>query len=62
MDEILIYQNVDWPPFFKAEFTNAINKYNNSLTSGPDHILWSHVKLLIKGDKYITNLVNIVNS
>ena len=39
-----------------------ISKYNNLLTLDSNHISWSHVKVLIKDNKYTTNLVNIANS
>lgn len=57
-----MYQNMNWPPFSKAEFTDVTSKYNNSSTPDSDYLSWSYVKVLIKDNKYITNLVNIANS
>ena len=48
--------------FSKAEFTDAISKYNNLSTPGPNHISWSYLKIIIKNNKYIMNFVNIANS
>ena len=39
----------------------AINKYNNLSAPRPDRILWKHLKLVIKDDKYLENIVNIAN-
>ena len=39
----------------------AINKYNNSSTPRLDRILWKHLKLVVKDDKYLENIVNIAN-
>ena len=44
------------------EFIEIISKYSNLSISGPDHILWSYLKTLIKDNKYIMNFVNIANS
>ena len=62
MEEVLLYPNVEWPSFSKVKFIDIISKYSNSSISGPDHILWSHLKTLIKDDKCIMNFVNIANS
>ena len=62
LKEVLLYPNMEWPPFSKAEFINAISKCSNLSTLGPHHILWSHLKALIKDNKYITNFVKIANS
>jgi len=39
----------------------AINKYNNLSASRLDRILWKHLKLIIKDDKCLENIVNITN-
>ena len=46
---------MDWPSFSKTKFTNIISKYNNLSIPGSNHISWSHMKVLIKDKKYITN-------
>jgi len=40
----------------------AINKCNNFSASRPDRILWKHLKLIIKNDKCLENIVNIINT
>jgi len=62
LEEVLLYPNMEWSPFPKVKFINVISKCNNLSISGPDHILWSHLKILIKDNKYIMNFVNIANS
>ena len=62
LEEVLLYPNMEWLPFSKAEFIDAISKCSNLSTLGPHHISWSHLKVLIKDNKYITNFVKITNS
>ena len=62
LEEVLLYLNMKQFSFSKAEFTDAISKYNNSSTPGPNHISWSYLKIIIKNNKYIMNFVNIANS
>jgi len=38
LDKVPSYQNTEWPLFSKVEFINAISKYNDLSTLGPDHI------------------------
>jgi len=40
LNEISNKEVTRWPLFSKAEIINAINKYNNSLTPGPDKLFW----------------------
>ena len=53
---------LSWLSFPKAELINAINKCNNSLTPGPDKLLWSHLKAIIKNEECINKLINIANT
>ncbi len=39
LDEVSNKDVLSWPPFSKAKLINAIYKYNNSLTPGPDKLL-----------------------
>jgi len=50
-----------WNPFSREEFMMAINKCNNLSAPGLDKISWKHLKLIIKEDKYLENIVNIAN-
>ena len=38
LEEVLLYLNMKQFSFSKAEFTDAISKYNNSSTPGPNYI------------------------
>ena len=40
----------------------AINKFNNSSISRPDQISWKHLKLVIRNNKYLDNIINIANA
>ena len=62
MEKVLLHQYIEWPFFSKVEFIDAISKYNNLSTLGPNHISWSYLKTIIKNDKYIINFVKIANS
>jgi len=39
----------------------AINKCNNSSTPRPDWISWKHLKIVIRNDKCLDNIINITN-
>lgn len=47
--------------FSKEEFRITINKCNNLSIPRPDHIFWKHLKAVVKDDKCLSNIVNIVN-
>ena len=40
----------------------AIDKYNNLSTSRLYRISWKHLKLVIRDDKYLDNIINIANA
>jgi len=40
----------------------VISKCDNSSTSGPDKILWKHLKLIFKDNKCLENIINIANT
>ena len=62
LDEILDKDITSWPPFLKAKLIDTINKYNNSLTSGPDKLSWRHLKTIVKNKECIKKLINITNT
>ena len=39
----------------------AISKCNNSSASRPNRILWKYLKLIIKNNQYLENIINIAN-
>ena len=51
-----------WASFSKEELINAIDKCNNSSTSGPDKLLWRHIKRIVKNNKCTIKLIDIVNT
>ena len=51
-----------WASFSKAELINAIDKYNNSFTSGLDKLFWRHLKKIVKNKECINKLINIANT
>ena len=53
---------MEWPPFFKAEFIDPINKCNSLSILGPDYFSWNYLKEIVSDAKYIINIINIANS
>ena len=51
-----------WEPFSKHEFRKAISKCNNSLAPGPDKLTWCHLKIVLKQEDCLTNIINITNT
>ena len=62
LDEVPNKDVPSWPPFSKAKLVNAIYKYNNSLTPGPDKLLWNYFKAIMKNNGCINKLINIANT
>jgi len=52
---------IDWPPFTRQEFIDAIDKCLNSLSPGPDHVIWRHLKPLITDKTCLNKIVNLAN-
>ena len=50
-----------WPKFLEEEFMWAIGNYCDSLSPGPDKLLWSHLKHIIKVKVYLRNIICIAN-
>ena len=51
-----------WLSFVEAEFINAINKYNNLLTLGPNKLSWWHLKIIIKDITCLKRIINIADA
>jgi len=62
LEKLLSKQYLLWNLFSRKEFMMAINKYNNSFTPGLDRISWKHLKLVIRDDKCLENIVNLANA
>ena len=50
-----------WEPFSKYKFRKAISKYNNSLAPGPNKLTWHYLKIILKQEGCLTNIINIAN-
>ena len=51
-----------WDPFSKQELVNTIEKCNNLSAPGPNKLIWSHIKFIIRSEEYIFKLVDIANT
>jgi len=49
-------------PFSKEEFKSAIANCNNFSTPGPDKLSWSHLKVILKNNKCLSNIISIANT
>ena len=50
-----------WVPFSKEEFCQALTKCNNSLAPGSNKLTWQHLKIILKQDICLTQIINITN-
>ena len=62
INEIEHKPSQDWYPFSKEEFKSAISKCNDASVPGPDKLTWRYLKLIVKNDSCLTNIVNIADS
>ena len=62
LEEIVDKSPSFWVPFSKEKFRSVIANCNNSSTPGPDKLSWSHLKTVLKHNKCLTNIINIVNT
>jgi len=62
LNEIDCKPTLQWFPFSREEFKQAINKCNNSSAPGPDKLSWHHLKFIVNQDKYLANIINIANA
>ena len=62
LDKIIDKSLSSWVLFSREEFKNVISNCNNLSTSGPDKLLWSHLKSILKHNECLINIVNIVNT
>ena len=51
-----------WNSFSKTKFKSAISKCNDSSAPGPDKLTWCHLKLIIKNDNCLFNIINIADT
>ena len=53
---------IDWVPFSKEEFRQALTKYNNSSAPGSDKLMWRYLKIILKQDVCLSHIINIANT
>ena len=61
LNEITNKPTMPWPVFSKEKFRTAISSCNNSSAPGPDKLLWSHLKTILKDDEYLNTIIHIAN-
>ena len=62
LDKITDKPTMLWLVFSREEFRFAISSCNNSLASGPDKLLWSHLKIILKDDECLNIIIHITNT
>ena len=62
LDEIDDKPTSSWALFSKEEFKIIIANCNNSSTPGLDKLLWSHLKIVLKDDECLNNIISIANA
>jgi len=62
LDEIIDKLTSPWPPFSKEEFKIAIANCNNASIPGPDKLLWSHLKIILKDDECLNSIICVANA
>ena len=62
LNEIVDKSSSAWALFSKKEFRNAITNYNNFFIPGPDKLLWSHLKIILKDGNCLSNIISIANT
>ena len=61
LEEIPCKEITKWNLFLKEEFVSAIEKCNNSSTSGLNKLSWRHLKKIIRDTAYLNKLIDIAN-
>jgi len=62
LDEISKKPTFSWPSFSKEEFRITIANCNNASAPGPDKLLWSHLKIILKDNKCLGIIIYIANA
>ncbi len=62
LDEVDDKLTSSWAPFSKEEFKITIANCNNSSIPGLDKLLWSYLKIILKDDKCLNNIISIANA
>ena len=62
LNEIKTFSVSTWLDFLEEEFVHAIVSYSNLFTPGPDKLLWSHIKHIIKDKSCLKSIISIANT
>ena len=62
LNEIEYKPSQQWSSFSRAEFKSVISKCNDFSAPGPDKLSWRHLKVIVKNDDCLTNIINIADS
>ena len=62
LDKVANKSPSSWAPFSKEEFKSAIANCNNSSTPKPDKLSLRHLKVILKDDNYLGNIISIANT
>ena len=62
LEEIPSKKAIKWSPFLEEEFISTVTKCNNSLTPGPDKLLWRYLKRIVKNVECLRKFISIANS
>jgi len=50
-----------WAPFLKEEFKIATVNCNNAFAPSPDKLSWSYLKIVLKDEECLNNIISIAN-
>ena len=62
LNELSSKPTIDWVPFSKEEFRQALIKCNNSLALGSNKLTWRHLKVILKQDICLSHIINIADA
>ena len=62
LNELRSKPTINWVPFSKEEFKQALIKCNNSSALGPDKLTWWHLKVILKHNVCFSHIINIVDA
>jgi len=62
LDKINDKPTSPWALFLKEEFKITIANCNNTSAPGQDKLLWSHLKIVLKDEECLNNIISIANA
>jgi len=62
LDELGLFSFLSWTCFTEEELVNSLIKYNNSSTPGPNKLSWRHLKIILKDNICLRNVISIANA